>query len=1025
MRLPTDRRQDWGSEALPIHLRCYTRSAGAPQSEAAPLGRKPRAKPQPNDMVLIFDTETTIDATQRLRVLFYQLRISGRLDEEGAAYDPGALKPREIAVLRAYCVQRDLTEPITLDAFREEVFLGKGYDCGAEIVGFNLPFDLARIALDASVARVTKYRRKMRDAFTFKLSPNSRRPNVQVKHLSARASVIEFTAEYQQRSSRPDRKRDDYVPVHRGHFTDVKTLAAALTSRSHSLKSLTASLGTKTKKDESDEHGGPLTFAYLDYARSDVQATWECFTALRAKFRSYCLGTAHWEILSEASLGKATLSALGVQSWLAQNANPSPHLLAQILCSYFGGRTEVRWRKTVKEVFHTDFTSMYPSVCTLQGLWRFITATGFATHDATADTQALLESVTADDLQDQALWLRLPVLVRVRPSDDLLPVRAPYCREKNATIGLNYLAADSSIWVTLADCIAGKILSGKTPAIEEAIGFTPGPMQAGLKSIKLFGRHRFDPRSDDLFRRLIQLRIEEKGRAAKLIGAEREAAEDVAQSLKITANSTSYGIFVQVNVETEPSPVSVEVFGPDGESFVTKSRKVERPGPYFNPLLATLITGAARLMLALAESRAVTEGLDWVFCDTDSLALARPEGMAAEEFEAAAERVIEWFRPLDPYDCGSSILKAERANYAADDGKVREPLFCLAISSKRYVLFNIGSDGKPQIRKGSAHGLGHLRAPYRADDPAPGTPASVPLGEIELPRWQHDLWYRLVENALADRLNSTRYDYHPKLRRPALSRYAATNPGLWRWFATLNEGKPYADQVKPFGFLYALHTGRKAAAKSQHPIAPFDRSPELAVRKAFDRVTGDPIAAEGLQTYAEALAGYHMSPESKFRGGEAFDQGRTERRHVQARGFEFIGKEADRYEEAFLVDAGSELPIRYGSPQPPTADLQAALAAASAKFGDAAVGRAIGLPRSTVAKLKNGKAQFPRGQCPGISDRLRAMQAVEAEIIAREGKVIEGYRDAIQTQGSLRAAAHSLGIDPSNLSRRLRRLPEI
>jgi hypothetical protein len=976
-------------------------------------------------MVLVFDTETTIDARQRVRVLFYQLRISGRLDEEGAAYDAGALKPREIATLRAYCLARGLPEPITLDGFREEVFLGKGYDCGAEIVGFNLPFDLSRIAMDASAARVTKHRRKMRDAFTFKLSSNSRRPNVQVKHLSARACVIEFTAEYRQRSSRPDRKRDDYVPVHRGHFTDVKTLAAALTSRSHSLKSLTVSLGTPTQKEESDEHGGTLTFAYLDYARSDVQATWECFAALVAKFRSYGLGTAHWEILSEASLGKATLSALGVQSWLAQNPNPSPQLLAQILCSYFGGRTEVRWRKTVKEVFHTDFTSMYPSVCTLQGLWRFIIATGFTTRDATAQTRDLLATVTADDLQDRAFWLRLPTLVRLRPDGDLLPVRAPYCREKNATIGLNYLTVGDSIWVTLADCIAGKILGGKTPEIEEAVAFTPGPMQGGLKPIKLFGRHAFDPRSDDLFRRLIQLRIKEKGRAANLSGASREAAEDIAQSLKITSNSSSYGIFVQVNVEAETNPVSVEVFGPNGESFVTKSRKVERPGPYFNPLLATLITGAARLMLALAESRAIAEGLDWVFCDTDSLALARPDEISKADFEAAAERVVEWFRPLDPYDCGASILKAERANYSTDDATVREPLFCLAISSKRYVLFNVGADGKPKIRKGSAHGLGHLRAPYGADDPAPGTPKQVPLGEIELPRWQHDLWYRLAANALAGRLNATRYDYHSKLRRPALSRYAATNPGLWRWFASLNKGRAYPDQVKPFGFLYALHTGRRAAAKSQHPIAPFDRSPELAVRKAFDRVTGEPIAPEGLQTYAEALAGYHLSPESKFRGGEAFDQGPTERRHIMARGFEFIGKEADRFEEAFVAGANSELPIRYGSRQESLSDLQADLAKAAAKFGDAAVARAVGLSRSTVAKLRNGRAKFIRNQPPGIREGLRGLETMEQDIASREAAGLRGFQEAIERHGSLRAAASALGLDPSNLRRRMRRPPGV
>jgi hypothetical protein len=123
------------------------------------------------------------------------------------------------------------------------------------------------------------------------------------------------------------------------------------------------------------------------------------------------------------------------------------------------------------------------------------------------------------------------------------------------------------------------------------------------------------------------------------------------------------------------------------------------------------------------------------------------------------------------------------------------------------------------------------------------------------------------------------------------------------------------------------------------------------------------------------------------------------------------------------VDAGSDLPIRYGSAPPSTMELQSALAAASEKFGDAAVGRAIGLPRSTIAKLKSGKAHLVRGQSPGIAGRLRALQAIEDEFIARESKVIEGYRDAIRQHGGLRAAANALGLDPSNLSRRLRRHP--
>ena len=69
--------------------------------------------------------------------------------------------------------------------------------------------------------------------------------------------------------------------------------------------------------------------------------------------------------------------------------------------------------------------------------------------------------------------------------------------------------------------------------------------------------------------------------------------------------------------------------------------------------------------------------------------------------------------------------------------------------------------------------------------------------------------------------------------------------------------------------LYAAHWP-KGDEQVAAPHRALDRTPELAVRKAFDRVTGEPIAAEELQTYAEALAGYHLSPESKFRGGERF-----------------------------------------------------------------------------------------------------------------------------------------------------------
>jgi hypothetical protein len=91
---------------------------------------------------------------------------------------------------------------------------------------------------------------------------------------------------------------------------------------------------------------------------------------------------------------------------------------------------------------------------------------------------------------------------------------------------------------------------------------------------------------------------------------------------------------------------------------------------------------------------------------------------------------------------------------------------------------------------------------YEAD----AAPASIPgpvvkEKELGVPRWQHDLWYRIITAAL---------DGHPAhvdltditgLDVPAVSRYGATTPALLHWFDRYNAGKPYREQVRPFGFL--------------------------------------------------------------------------------------------------------------------------------------------------------------------------------------------------------------------------------
>ena len=142
-----------------------------------------------------------------------------------------------------------------VDEFIEKVFIPAAYRNGATIVGFNLPFDLSRIAISAQPARPV-YRRKpdkhlpvaptrnekvdrsMVGGFTFKLSDRDDRPNLRVKHLSRRAAFINFAYAGEQPTARSRRTRKERTARERGFFLDLKTLAAALTSKSHSLDSL-------------------------------------------------------------------------------------------------------------------------------------------------------------------------------------------------------------------------------------------------------------------------------------------------------------------------------------------------------------------------------------------------------------------------------------------------------------------------------------------------------------------------------------------------------------------------------------------------------------------------------------------------------------------------------------------------------------------------------------------------------------------------------------------------------------------
>ena len=619
---------------LPISIRAYAEAIddqnygdgnkGAPGADRRK--KKPRAKRVgPSIWTLVWDCETTTDPTQRLRLAFYRLFRGNKLDEERLVIDRDALAPAEIACAERYCATRGLLPPMDLADFQIEVMLKRAYELGATIVTFNGAFDFARAALAGSNARATTWRPKMQDGFSLAFSPSTRMPRLQIKSLNPRAYLCEWSAPGGKSTSRSHRRRGENTPVHRGHFCDVKTIAAALLSRSHSLESLTRALGTATQKRQSDSHGYELDDAYIDYARDDVKATWECYRILCDRYAVYQLDMPIYDLISEASIGKSALSTMNIRPWReVQPGGPDGGMTSRVISSYYGGRTEVHRRREVVRVNQTDFTTMYPTVCVLQNLWKFIIGEGFTAVVATDEIRAFLEAATPETFRDRDIWRHLTALVRLTPGGELVPIRGEYPGQVHATIGLNFLHGNASQWFTLADCLVAKFLTGKTPPVEEAILFSPGPPQAGLKPIRLVGRHTIDPYNQDFFRELIRTRQLEDASKAGKSPEEQAVIEELRNALKILANATSYGIFVQMNVNAARRGQRVRVWCADGRSFERTTKKVETPGPWFNPLIATLITGAARLMLALAERKALDAGLDWAFCDTDSLALAKP-----------------------------------------------------------------------------------------------------------------------------------------------------------------------------------------------------------------------------------------------------------------------------------------------------------------------------------------------------------------------------------------------------------------
>jgi len=551
---------------------------------------------------------------------------------------------------------------------------------------------------------------------------------------------------------------ENVAKAYQGEFLDTATLARALLGPGDlSLEGLCRRAGvseSECKFDAENQHGKELKEKYIKYAFQDVRATFALYRQLRNLYRQHDLNTSMSYIYSEASLGKAYFKAMGVPHFQKQHPDTDPRFYGIASQAYYGGRSEVMMRLHPMECIMVDFTSQYPSVNALMANQSLLLTERIERLDNTEWVRAFLNDLTPETLLDKKIWPKLRTMVKLIPQGDILPVRARFAAPADPpNIAVTPVLSAEAIWYTLADvCAAVMMNPNKIPIVEQAYELIPhGIVPTQPKCIFGDERYLIDLQKDDLFKVVIEMRQEIKAevKSLKIQKAESnkqeiERLESMEQGLKFLANSTSYGVLAEF-IEEDPYevPRTIQLHIGQGMPRPCKTTQFETPGKHYSGEIASFITGGGRLLFAVIERLGKDRGIVHALGDTDSMVFVRPDGMEREVFQQHIEEIIETVNRLSPYKAGIPLLKSEDVNDVDD---IPEPLYVLAISSKRYALYNKRwKDNQEQwhdgirLRKCTNHGLGSYINPpeYRSKIPVPYAKDDEPICTA---RWIDDLW---------------------------------------------------------------------------------------------------------------------------------------------------------------------------------------------------------------------------------------------------------------------------------------------
>ena len=950
-----------------LYLRAHIVVSGEGNEQEEQSAQRSRLPKQWPDYALVWDTETTLDLEQKLNFgvwRFCQLQgTEYAAVQEGIFYRDG-LAAKDIQTILAY-KQKHLPDGLENRADQELIVLPcakfierifwESVRAGALIVGFNLPFDISRIAVRWTVAR--------NGGFSFVLSElsekqieNHHRPRIRIAPLNGVAEQIELTAV---------RRKGEQGRWRRGRFLDLHTFAFALTDNSYRLAGAIRAFDSQSNKME-HEPTGQMTGKEITYARQDVRATLGLLNAMKHEYELHPIALRPDRAYSPASIGKAYLRAMGIVEPMRKFRNISPKIHGIAMASYYGGRAECRIRRWPVPVVPVDLTSEYPSVDALLGIWDVLTAARLTTEDATDDVRALVANVTLDELFQPAFWKQLNFYARIVPDGDIPPVRSVYdSKSGTCNIGLNTLRWKQPMWIAGPDLIASVLLSGYFPNVREAFRIVPHGKQRDLKPVKLRGAILVDPRKEDFFTRVIEYRKQNK------------ADDRLQYFLKILANSTSYGTYLELNpVRIDPSDrPQITVYSGDHIFEQPAPDTIEQPGSFYFPLLGALITSGGRLLLAMIELCVRDLGGTYLCCDTDSLIIVAsktggdvqmPEG--APPIKALSwkevDQITSRFDSLSPYNrkIVPHLLRLTDENY--DKTGAQRQLFGLSIAAKRYALYTTNCEQQY---------CNHWKCITIIDPKAHGLIFCAPSEDREdgLPKWWFELWRFLValefKQIIEPNLNvlmvggrgvnaNTGTDIHGQpswIALPAMMKMRISTPH-------------YLEQMKgkasPFGFVLHPRTSDKLKLTLLTPFsknrAGWAQSPCINTYNGKSYRLNE-LSRADIITLGDILCGYIQHPEIKSLGpdGEkckAHTRGLLRRMTINGGLQHCIGKEVSRFEQGKddFIDNIDDRCIHYDGGR--VAANEALIIEINGR-GLRKTTRATGLDRKTIRAILNGK----------------------------------------------------------------------